>query len=181
MCQWTNEWMIKWTKKWMSEWTKQMKEWMSKRKNERMSQWKSEQVDDQWTNIQMKESMNEGVSKWDNEQMNEWMNEWANEQMNGSKCNKWKCTMWLLLVFIYSYKMSNSFSSFPTKQENRSTYNLTQREESSEKSTEVEPRHQGLFPPPARRGSFLYKSDSEFELNAPRSIPSSRHHSFSEG
>lgn len=64
--------------------------------------------------------------------------------------------------------------SFPRKRE-RSKYSPSG-EESSDKP---EPDKLAIPVPPQRRESFLYKSDSEFELAS--KCVTSRHHSFSEG
>ena len=76
------------------------------------------------------------------------------------------------------WELENSYHiflccSFPRKRE-RTKYS-SQGEDSVERSD----GDRLTLPVPTRRGSFLYKSDSEFELAS--KCVTSRHHSFSEG
>ena len=75
---------------------------------------------------------------------------------------------------IYSQFLCFSPGSFPRKRE-RSKYS-SQGEDSVERS---DGDRLTLQVPTQRRESFLYKSDSEFELAS--KCVTSRHHSFSEG
>ena len=94
-----------------------------------------------------------------------------------SQLNWWPLHCTYSGMFYYSVIMFNSLfspDSFPRKRE-RSKYS-SQGEDSVERS---DGDRLTLQVPTQRRESFLYKSDSEFELAS--KCVTSRHHSFSEG